>query len=403
MTSTTIEIKRFLQQWDDSPKQNRVEILRSFNKNNENKTAPELDQILGNCASLFFTRITAWLRLSYMNGFYLEVQLKTLNLFLGAASGQKFLTEFIEVGGVLTLLEIIGLSKITENDKEQALKLLHKITSIGRKYKELVCESYGVRAVCECLTKSESLACQEACRRVLLNLANGNPRYLNQIYKAMIMLLKSNSPKAQRIAAQTIQEIQPSIETVNLTVVDPVLSLLRSLHIEVQYEGCLLIKQLVQYNSICQDLLAGLVALLRPSDMELNELSETLKEQNFSSNNHNSSVPVFIQQAVAAKLIGVLSKDNIEIAKLFLKLDCISNLLFAMSNEKYADSQKQAGVTLQFFIHSFHQVETGVREAIGQAFFFDYMNDASEFYLNLTSIQLDILKGSTVALTEVNQ
>ena len=27
---------------------------------------------------------------------------------------QKFLTEFIEVGGVLTLLEIIGLTKITE-------------------------------------------------------------------------------------------------------------------------------------------------------------------------------------------------------------------------------------------------------------------------------------------------
>ena len=65
MTST-VEIKRFLQQWDDSPKQNRVEILRDFNSKNQNKTAPELDQALGNCASLFFTRITAWLRLSYL-------------------------------------------------------------------------------------------------------------------------------------------------------------------------------------------------------------------------------------------------------------------------------------------------------------------------------------------------
>ena len=64
MTSTA-GIKRFLQHWDDSPKQHRVEILREFNKINHNKTAPELDQALDNCASLFFTRITAWLRLSY--------------------------------------------------------------------------------------------------------------------------------------------------------------------------------------------------------------------------------------------------------------------------------------------------------------------------------------------------
>ena len=67
------------------------------------------------------------------------------------------------------------------------------------------------------------------------------------------------------------------MESVSLNVVDPVLSLLRSLHIEVQYEGCLLIKQLVQYNSIRHDLLAGLVALLRPSDMELHEISEILE------------------------------------------------------------------------------------------------------------------------------
>ena len=86
------------------------------------------------------------------------------------------------------------------------------------------------------------------------------------------------------------------MESVSLNVVDPVLSLLRSLHIEVQYEGCLLIKQLVQYNSICRDLLAGLVALLRPSDMELNEISEILEGwyliifQNFSVKKHSTLV-----------------------------------------------------------------------------------------------------------------
>ncbi|XP_066914369.1 armadillo-like helical domain containing protein 1 [Clytia hemisphaerica] len=385
---TGVDVKRFLQKWDDSSKQSRVEILQDFNKKHCNKTAPELDQVLGNCASLFFTRITAWLRLSYMNGSYLDVQLKTLNVFLSASSGQKFLSEFIEVGGILTLLEIIGLPKISEVHKELTLKLLNNIASTGRKYKELVCECYGVRAVCECLGKSQTLGCQEACRLIIINLSNGNPRYLQQLYKAMIILLKSASPEAQRIAAQALQKIQPSLDTASLNIVDPTLMLLSSLHIEVQYEGCVLVRMLIQYQSIRQDILVGLVALLKPSQMELLEQSDVVSAQ----------VPVFIQQAVTAKLIGVLSKEDFDIARNFLELDCITSLLFAMSNEKYADSQKQAGITLQYFIHTFQEVELGVREAIGQSFFFEYMNDPSDFYLKMTSVQIDILKGSKVKI-----
>jgi len=61
-----------------------------------------------------------------------------------------------------------------------------------------------------------------------------------------------------------------------LTIVDPALMLLRSLHIEVQYEGCLLVKQLIHYKNIEQDILTGLVALLKPSQMELSEVAGTL-------------------------------------------------------------------------------------------------------------------------------
>ena len=55
----------------------------------------------------------------------------------------KFMAEFLEVGGVLTLLEIIGLKQAKEEDKSIALKNLHYIANAGRKYKELICESYG--------------------------------------------------------------------------------------------------------------------------------------------------------------------------------------------------------------------------------------------------------------------
>ena len=58
-------------------------------------------------------------------------------------SSHKFLAEFLEVGGVLTVLEIIGLKQAKEEDKSEALNLVYHIASAGRKYKELICESYG--------------------------------------------------------------------------------------------------------------------------------------------------------------------------------------------------------------------------------------------------------------------
>lgn len=55
----------------------------------------------------------------------------------------RYLIEFLEVGGVLTLLEILGLEKIKEEAKKESVKLLQVIANSGRTYKELICESYG--------------------------------------------------------------------------------------------------------------------------------------------------------------------------------------------------------------------------------------------------------------------
>ena len=55
----------------------------------------------------------------------------------------KFLAEFLEVGGVLTVLEILGLKQAKEVDKSEALRLLTCVADAGRKYKEIICESYG--------------------------------------------------------------------------------------------------------------------------------------------------------------------------------------------------------------------------------------------------------------------
>ena len=55
----------------------------------------------------------------------------------------SFLMEFLEVGGVLTLLEIISLKSCLETDKSEAQRLLTLVANKGRQYKEMICESYG--------------------------------------------------------------------------------------------------------------------------------------------------------------------------------------------------------------------------------------------------------------------
>ena len=58
-------------------------------------------------------------------------------------------------------------------------------------------------------------------------------------------------------------------------IVDPVLILLKSLHLEVQYEACELIKDLMKY-SVRNALLKGLVSLLKPTKDEIQESADSI-------------------------------------------------------------------------------------------------------------------------------
>ena len=64
------------------------------------------------------------------------------------------------------------------------------------------------------------------------------------------------------------------LENVNISIIHPVLLLLRSLHIEVQYEGVQLIKLLIPHKSLQKELIHDIVQLLQPSKLELQQLHE---------------------------------------------------------------------------------------------------------------------------------
>ncbi|XP_021056581.1 armadillo-like helical domain containing protein 1 isoform X2 [Mus pahari] len=292
----------FLQEWDNAGKGLRTQILTTFIETNEGKTGPELELEFSQGASLFLIRVTTWLRIIYMTGFELEKILRSIGIFLSAVSSNRYLIEFLEIGGVLTLLEILGLEKIKEEDKKESIKLLQIVANTGRKYKELICESYGVRAIAEFLAKSKSEETQEEVQVLLDTLVHGNPKYQNQVYKGLIALLPCGSPKAQRLALQTLKTAQSIVGATHPSIVDRVLSVLSTVHLEVQYEAIELIKDLIHYD-VRLPLLQGLVALLIPPVKETSKLQARIFSDS-SILQTTTQLPVFLQQAAAAKTIG---------------------------------------------------------------------------------------------------
>ena len=59
------KVMTLLQEWDKGTKTTRKNILEDFIAQNQNKTGPELEEAFAQAASLFLTRLTAWLRLTY--------------------------------------------------------------------------------------------------------------------------------------------------------------------------------------------------------------------------------------------------------------------------------------------------------------------------------------------------
>jgi len=393
------EIIELLDLWDHATKSKRSDILKLFIKECKGKTSPELENKFSKAASLFLTRLTAWLRLTYMTGFTLKLQLEAISVFITSSSGHKFLAEFLEVGGVLTILEILGLKEAKEEDKIEGLKLLASIAITGRKYKELICESFGVRAVAECLAKSKSGSTQEQARYILEELATGNPRYQEQVYKALISLLSSTSPKAQQLAAHTLKFVQRIVGKASNSIVDPTLLLLQSLHVEVQYEACELIKDLMHYD-VKEDAMQRLVSLLHPTAADIEKIPEAFNDASLTE--MGISLPLYIQQASAAKCIGMLVKEDAAIAKRFVQLGAVQALLYAMGNSKHPESQKQAGISLEYFLRTFPYIDDAVRKALGDTFYFQYMAQPDEMYLKMNEIKLTVLQQIRLDLEEVN-
>ncbi|XP_063058135.1 adenine DNA glycosylase [Engraulis encrasicolus] len=390
------EVMAFLREWDQGNKTVRSRMLTEFLSQHQGKTCPELELEFAQVASLFLARLTAWLRLTYMFGTCLGLQLKAVGVFLSASSNHRYLIEFLEVGGVLTLLEILGQSNTQEEDKAEALHLLQIVSKAGRRYKELICESYGVKAIAECLATLQAESTQETAQALLESLAHGNPKYQNQVYKGLIALLPCCSPKTQQLVLHTLRIAQDIVKVSYPSIVEPVLNSLRSLHLEVQHEALELIVQLKEYE-VKPALLKGLVALLKPvkegvQKYKILEDPEMMKM--------TDSLPLFVQQAASAKAIRMLAQDSRELSFELIHLRVVHHLLYAMGNQSHADAQRQASLTLEHFVRTYPLVKDRVSKAMGKDLFQLFMSDTEMLYMKMDDIQADILQSNKVNIPE---
>nr|XP_014350185.1 PREDICTED: uncharacterized protein C1orf228 homolog [Latimeria chalumnae] len=309
-------VMSFLQQWDHATKVQRTRILEDFINNSRGKNGPELEQDFAQVASLFLARLTAWLRLTF-------------------AHSHRYLIEFLEIGGVLTLLEILGLKQLKEEDKAEAIKLIQTVANAGRKYKELICESYG--------------------RWRHLPPRPVSLPALNHWRKLIVI----SSPS------------------------------------DLFFKAIELIKDLM-HHEVRAALLEGLAGLLKPSQDATKQLPKILTSPRMSQ--LVECFPVFVQQAAATKAIGVLVRESSEIAEELIQLGAIPRLMRVMGNLCHADSQRLASLTLEQFVRMFPVVEEQVRMAMGETLFQLFMEKPEDLYMKMDSIQVEILLSNQVTI-----
>ncbi|KAJ3416526.1 hypothetical protein HDV05_001263 [Chytridiales sp. JEL 0842] len=309
---------------------------------------------------------------------------------------------------------------IYKSDKAEALRLLLHVANAGRKYKEFLCESYGVRAVADCLARSRSEVTQDYAQNLLYQLGLGNPKFLLQVYKALLALLTTSSvaPTSQQMSGQALRMLLPSIQNIHLSIVEIAIGLLKSPHIQVQYEGYEILRDLISRPSLQETILTQLISLLKiQADDALDEINEERRRRaqkgsegkTLTANQWGGMLMLddkptdmmlgaYIQQSYAAKLLGVFAASSPELAEKMIQLQCVSGLLNTIANTAHPESQRYAANTMLYLVQNFNSVAEALQDHMGKNFFDLLEGKPDTFYRELTLEQVRYLKKNTVKI-----
>jgi hypothetical protein len=205
--SSDLRTNDILRQWDKGSRNQRVALLTQFIRVHKDSTAAEIEKGLGHGALLLFTHITAWLRLTYPLGYELSVQLSAIALFL---QGQKFLTNFLEVGGIQTLTDVLMLPTAgnDRSDKDNCLLLLLHISNSGRVYREMICDGAGTDCIVKATLDETNDHTLELMAALYLSLGQGNPRKATLVHAGLLYIMLHGNDSAALCSATTLRSLQ---------------------------------------------------------------------------------------------------------------------------------------------------------------------------------------------------
>ncbi|KXS17112.1 hypothetical protein M427DRAFT_30594 [Gonapodya prolifera JEL478] len=432
---TVADYTRIADKWDRGNRLSRESMLKEFVRTSVGKSADHLERDFAGAASLFLTRISAWLRLTYLLGNDLTTTIQSLSIFISSTGGHRFIAEFLEIGGVLTLLEILGLSQTSDKDKTESLSLLLHIAHAGRRHKEFICESFGIRSIADCLSRSRDEISQDTARTLLYELGQDNPKYLMQVYKSLLslMTLSTIAPSALRMASQALRGLLPDIRNIHTSIIEGTLSLLKHSHTQVQHEGYEILRELIHHQDLQDTLLTQLISILKtpvtytsqddsaegsgsgPSgeDLAAATLFSDVAEQTLERSGPVVAPGVlacYVQQAYAAKLLGlvlrgtagVMAAISADLAEQMVQMQVISALLNTLANVAHPESQKFASNTLLYLAENHDAVVEVLKSTMGSNFFEVLKARPDTFYSELTKEQIRMLKRTSVKI-EVNE
>ncbi|EAN79036.1 uncharacterized protein TEOVI_000898100 [Trypanosoma equiperdum] len=215
MLSPTLAGRRaavWLQEWDRGSRSVRLRILEAFLTLHSESNSRRIEVDLGDASILFFTRITAWLRLTYKLGVGLRSVLSAISVFI---RGVRYLTCFAEVGGATTLADTLATGTLCVEDRQEAVLLLLYIANAGRVYREMICDENGVELLIEAMRREEDEKILDLFSALFLAVGEGSSRSLNSpVYLGLIRLLpnEETTAAAALYAARTLRTYQTSWE-----------------------------------------------------------------------------------------------------------------------------------------------------------------------------------------------
>lgn len=350
-------LRHQLRCWDKGDRVTRTKMLDEFIERHAHETGPQLEKYYGNGASLFLTRISAWLKLTYVESIALDKQLNAISIFLSAANGTRYLAEFVDFGGLLSILDLLSIKEIDEQDKCSALKLLLQIAHAGRFYKELICSFNGMQVTVGLLEQANFPHTRLLVYDVFLVLGSGNPKYSNKVQAEIIAMISTRNIHALRLGMQAIRRLVCSSTHMHviqsssrshthnnlLQLIDKTIPLLGSPDFEVQYEAFELIQSMCMTKSASVGvyIVESLYKLLIKSSHELDrnvQLHLLMEKENEAS-------PVDIAQATAAKILyQSLHRlfENEEVREAIMTEKYFRAILNTIANDGHYESRQHA-------------------------------------------------------------